>query len=203
MSDHRPHGKSLILDEGAARLWFAASRDLSALAKVFPKTRANLRLVQPAPDDAVAKALVPVEPVPVLFRYDAACRAVAECVRVDEAKDIRDKAEAIRVYARQVKNPQLEADAWAIRKRAERQIGKLSLALDTAQGARTDKLLLTDGKKSKPKLSPTLALLRPRQTALSSSPPKYRIVNGKCSKPDAESRSPPDIRKPMPSSGLR
>jgi hypothetical protein len=137
MSDHRPHGKSLILDEGAARLWFAASRDLSALAKVFPKTRANLRLVQPAPDDAVAKALVPVEPVPVLFRYDAACRAVAECVRVDEAKDIRDKAEAIRVYARQVKNPQLEADAWAIRKRAERQIGKLSLALDTAQGAST------------------------------------------------------------------
>jgi len=102
----------------------------------------------PASPDSLAVVVPAHGPLP-LARYDAACRAIAECVRIDEAKEIRNKAEAIRVYARQVNNPQLEADAWAIRKRAERQLGKLSAALDKAQGARTDRLLLTDGKKSK------------------------------------------------------
>ncbi len=100
--------------------------------------------------------LVKTDDVPVggtlpLARYEAACRAVAACVRFDEAKEIRNKAEAIRVYAKQINNPQLESDAWAIRKRAERRCGELSADLDKAQGARTDKLLATTGKKSKAK----------------------------------------------------
>jgi hypothetical protein len=37
------------------------------------------------------------------------------------------------VYARQVKNPQLEADAWEIRKRAEYRLGEMSAALDKAE----------------------------------------------------------------------
>src|SRR6266566_6523977 len=86
-----------------------------------------------------------------LPRYEAACRALAECTQVDEVKDIADKAQAIRVYAKQINNPQLESDAWAIRKRAERRCGELSADLDKAQGARTDKLLATAGKKSKAK----------------------------------------------------
>lgn len=67
-----------------------------------------------------------------LVRYDAACKALAAAKRVDEAKTIKDKAEALRAYARQAKNPQLEADAWEIRKRAEDKLGELSAALDKA-----------------------------------------------------------------------
>jgi N6-adenosine-specific RNA methylase IME4 len=73
-----------------------------------------------------------------LVRYDAACRALAEAKRVDDVKAIKDKAVAMRAYARQIKNPQLEADAWEIRKRAEDKLGELSAALDKAERARTD-----------------------------------------------------------------
>lgn len=60
-----------------------------------------------------------------LTKYDAACRALAVAKSVDEAKKIRDVNEALRVYARQAKNKQLEIDASAIRFRAERRIGEL------------------------------------------------------------------------------
>lgn len=69
-----------------------------------------------------------------LVRYDAACKALAAAKRVDEVKTIKDKAEALRAYARQVKNPQLEADAWEIRKRAEDKLGELSTMLEARRG---------------------------------------------------------------------
>jgi N6-adenosine-specific RNA methylase IME4 len=65
-----------------------------------------------------------------LVRYDAACRAIAEATRVDDVKVYKDKAVAMEAYARQIKNPQLEADAWVIRKRAEDKLGELSAALE-------------------------------------------------------------------------
>jgi site-specific DNA-methyltransferase (adenine-specific) len=63
--------------------------------------------------------------VSALVRYDAACRAVAEAKTVDEAKSLHDKAEAMRAYARQAKNRQLEIDAAEIRMRAERRLGEM------------------------------------------------------------------------------
>src|SRR6266542_4340007 len=71
--------------------------------------------------------------VTALILYDAACRAVAECKTVDEAKDLRDKAEAMRAYAHQAKNRNLEIDAAAIRMRAERR-GELIAAQKATVG---------------------------------------------------------------------
>src|SRR5215831_19385317 len=85
-----------------------------------------------------------------LARYDAACRALAEARSVDEVKGIKDKAEALRAYARQANNPQLEADAWEIRKRAEDKLGELSVALDRAhKSGRGSTVQLPSGGKSK------------------------------------------------------
>ena len=63
-----------------------------------------------------------------LVRYDAACRAVAEARTIDEVQQIAANAEALRAYARQARNRQLEIDAAEIRLRAERRVGELMAA---------------------------------------------------------------------------
>ncbi len=60
-----------------------------------------------------------------LVRYDAMCKAIAECHRVDEVKEIRDRARAFEVYAKQALNLEAERKAAEVRIRAERKAGEL------------------------------------------------------------------------------
>jgi hypothetical protein len=64
-----------------------------------------------------------------LVKYEAACRAVAEARTIDEVKEISNRAEAARAYARQAKNKSMEIDAIEIRTRAERRLGEMIISL--------------------------------------------------------------------------
>ena len=74
-----------------------------------------------------------------LVTYDAARTALAKATTIDDAKDIRDKAEALKAYARQRNNVEMERWVAEIRLRATVRIGELSAELETAQGTRKDK----------------------------------------------------------------
>lgn len=68
-----------------------------------------------------------------LVHYEAACREIALANSIDEAKDWADKAEALRAYARQAHNTEMEVQVAEIKLRALRRMGELSKALEKAQ----------------------------------------------------------------------
>lgn len=80
-----------------------------------------------------------------LIKYDQARQALAECRSVDEIKDIRDKSEAMRLYAKQAQDTELEQWAAEIKLRAQRAIGEISAALEKQK----NQAALPSGGKSK------------------------------------------------------
>lgn len=96
-------------------------------------------------------ALAAVPGTGSLARYEAMCRAIAECVAVDEAKDIRDKSLALEAYYRQARNHDAEREAANVRLRAERRVGELLKDLARADapnpqgvGGRAGKVVTSD-----------------------------------------------------------
>jgi hypothetical protein len=93
-----------------------------------------------------------------LARYDAACRALVEAKSVDEVMAIRDLAEAMRAYARQAQNKELEVDAAEIRLRAERRLGdkigeqKATVGLNTCD-RRHGPAVVPDDHRERPRLA--------------------------------------------------
>ena len=64
-------------------------------------------------------------PVNALVQYDAARKALQAAHSVDEVRDIKDKAEAVRAYARQAGDTEMQNWAVEIKLRAERRAGEL------------------------------------------------------------------------------
>jgi hypothetical protein len=69
-----------------------------------------------------------------LIKYDQARQALAACRNVDDIKDIRDKSEAMRLYAKQANDTELEQWAAEIKFRAQRAIGEISRTMEKQQG---------------------------------------------------------------------
>jgi hypothetical protein len=68
-----------------------------------------------------------------MVKYDAMIRAIDACYSLDEAKEIRSQAAALREYARQANNRDAERKAAEIRIRAERRVGSLTAAIEQAK----------------------------------------------------------------------
>lgn len=85
-------------------------------------------------------------PTMVLIKTEAARRAIAEAMRVDEVKDIRDKAEAVRLYARRASlGKEMENDAAEIVIWAEYRMGQMLSNMDINKGGRPPKTPLNMG----------------------------------------------------------
>ena len=73
-----------------------------------------------------------MEQLAILKNWERAKLAIRECANIDEAKDIRDKAQALKVYAQQAKESlEVQNNIAEIKIRAERRIGEFSKELET------------------------------------------------------------------------
>jgi N6-adenosine-specific RNA methylase IME4 len=75
-----------------------------------------------------------------LVRYDEARRALAEAHTVDEVREIRDQAEALRAYARQAGDVEMLNWVSEIKLRAERRAGEMLKELSLNGGDRKSEL---------------------------------------------------------------
>lgn len=121
---------AILVDE-AVRLK-AQGRGYRSIAKTIGETRHRVRhllikarLEGKASVPSVIEAQGEHSRSGGLVKYEALKAAIAAAMTFEEIKDIRDKAEALRIYARMANDEQLELDTAEIRARAERRIGEL------------------------------------------------------------------------------
>jgi N6-adenosine-specific RNA methylase IME4 len=85
----------------------------------------------------------------VLGQWEKAKRAIAECTTLDEVKVIRDKAQALKAYAKQAKESlEVQNNVAEIKIRCERKMGQITLEMPTEHGKRTDRTSRHDDEKS-------------------------------------------------------
>jgi len=82
-----------------------------------------------------------------LVKYDQARFALQTAATVDEAKEIRDQAAALKVYARQRNDVDLERWVTEIKLRADVRVGEISRGLEDGRGA--NQHIASTGKKLK------------------------------------------------------
>jgi hypothetical protein len=89
-------------------------------------TNIDETLTRPLAGAVVPEPRTALVPLPAYDRYLTACRAaLAACRNAGEVKEVRNRAAALKEYARQAKDKTLEADAYEIRARAERRLGEM------------------------------------------------------------------------------
>jgi len=135
------------------------------------------------PTDKVNRAetgLITVAPRIPLKLYDAACQALSLARSVDEVREISNRAEAMRAYARQARNKELEIDAAEIRIRAERRLGELIAAqketIGLATGGDAQRTRFHKGTESPPTLAGALGTDAATAKKLSSRAQKLAAV---------------------------
>jgi N6-adenosine-specific RNA methylase IME4 len=100
-----------------------------------------------------------------LVSYNNAKQALALVHRVDEVKDIRDKALAMQAYAKQAQDTTMITHATEIRMRAERRAGELLRGMDKARGGQVGGRKKIDGSRLRPSNAPaTLSDLKITKT---------------------------------------
>jgi len=83
----------------------------------------------------------------VLGNWEKAKQAIAECKTIDELKMIRDKAEALRAYAKQAKESlEVQNNVAEIKIRCERKIGEFSKELPKVKSNQHTGATSHDGK---------------------------------------------------------
>ena len=82
------------------------------------------------------ETLPDIETAPLPATYDAARRALAQCVDLDECHDWANKADALASYARQSKDETLLKQAMRIKARAIDRCGELLKEIPSSKGGR-------------------------------------------------------------------